>query len=67
MPKPEWLVQHEMQPVFHAKLCIDCEHVGDPCGLTADGKSVMCRCALHPTVKLHAKTKACTDYTRKHR
>lgn len=67
MSKPSWLKEKERQVPRRFKMCINCKHVGPPCGMTNNlgsgkGRAVMYRCKLHPTVQLYFKTVACTDY-----
>lgn len=65
--KPDWMQRNENSLRIRFRRCIDCKHVGDPCGKTnymgsGKGREVMYQCRLHPTVKLYSKTYACTDF-----
>ena len=71
MPKPDWLVAREAQSEMERRLkhCIRCKHRGPIVGETNYIDKVfkhqpVYQCALHPTVKFHLFTLACTDYER---
>lgn len=71
MGKPDWLVAREAQSEMERRLkhCIRCRHRGPMVGETnyIDKElkhQPVYQCAIHPTVKFHLFTLACTDYER---
>lgn len=71
MGKPDWLVAREAQNEMERRLkhCIRCKHRGPVVGETNYidknlKRQPVYQCAIHPTVKFHLFTLACTDYER---
>ena len=67
MTKPDWLVRREREVPHAYRRCVNCEHAGDPCGMTNNlgasiGRVRMYQCSLHPSIRFYFRTYACVDY-----